>query len=125
VFAILNVKHRYGELVDHLSHEVRPELVHELGELFEEDVFVDFGIHAQFGHVVLRGRDAVKQLYGGDMQGDISWTWHSFHSPIAPDGPAVISLGRYNDEFVRGASAWRISSMRLTDESKSGLYRRF
>ena len=124
---IVRVKHRYGELVDRLSARIDQTDLDALGELFTADAFVDFA------SVQLRGRQAVLDLYGGAMQQNFSWIWHSFHSPIVEvngnrasgrwtlQGMTVshssrtpITLyGRYSDEFICAGGIWRISRMVL------------
>ena len=125
--AILHVKHRYGELVDRLSGRLDRSDLEALGELFIEDAFVDFV------SVQLVGRQAILDLYGGAMQKNFSWVWHSFHSPvievagdrasarwtlqgmtIGHDSPTPTTVyGRYSDELVRTSKGWRISRMVL------------
>lgn len=125
--AITRLKHRYGELVDGLSVHIDTRAVEALGELFTEDAFVDFA------SVQLPGRQAVLDLYGGAMQKQFSWIWHSFHSPIIDvngdrasgrwtlqgitithENPTPTTVyGRYCDEFVRTSTGWRISRMVL------------
>ncbi len=127
VSQIQYVKGRYGELVDGLSQRLDWEKLTALGELFTEDTFVDFVT------VQLHGRQAVLDLYGGVMQKNFSWVWHSFHSPvievngdrasgrwtlqgltIGHDSPIPIAVyGRYKDEFVRSTAGWRISKLIL------------
>jgi ketosteroid isomerase-like protein len=127
VDAILNIKHRYGELVDRLSSRIDQADLEALGELFTEDAFVDFVT------VQLPGRQAILDLYGGAMQKNFAWIWHSFHSPIIDvhgdrasgrwtvqgmtithDSPTPTTVyGRYVDEFVRTAQGWCMSKMVL------------
>jgi SnoaL-like domain len=98
-----------------------------LGELFTEQAFVDFG------SMQLTSRQAVLDLYGGAMQKNFSWIWHSFHSPIVEvngdrasgrwtlqgltiahsNGTPTTLYGRYSDEFTRTSGTWRISRMVL------------
>jgi ketosteroid isomerase-like protein len=134
VDAILNIKHRYGELVDRLASRINQTDVEALGELFTEDAFVDFVA------VQLPGRQAILDLYGGVMQKNFAWVWHSFHSPIVEvngdhasgrwtlqgmtithQSPTPTTVyGRYADEFVRTAQGWRMSKMILL-QGPSGL----
>jgi hypothetical protein len=127
VDAILNIKHRYGELVDRLSSRIDQSDLKALGELFTEDAFVDFVA------VQLPGRQAILDLYGGTMQKNFAWIWHSFHSPIVEvngdrasgrwtlqgmtithQSPLPTTVyGRYADEFVCTARGWRMSKMVL------------
>jgi SnoaL-like domain len=124
---ILTIKHRYGELVDRLSSRIDQADIKALGELFTEDAFVDFVV------VKLPGRQAILDLYGGAMQKNFAWVWHSFHSPIvevngdrasgrwtlqgltiAHNSPTPTTVyGRYADEFVRTPQGWRLSKMVL------------
>jgi hypothetical protein len=127
VDAILNIKHRYGELVDRLSSRIDQADIEALGELFTEDAFVDFVA------VQLPSRQAILDLYGGAMQKNFAWVWHSFHSPIIEingdhasgrwtlqgmtithQSPVPTTVyGRYADEFVRTTKGWRMSKMVL------------
>lgn len=127
VGAILNIKHRYGELVDRLASRINQTDLEALGELFTEDAFVDFVA------VQLPGRQAILDLYGGVMQKNFAWVWHSFHSPIVEvngdhasgrwtlqgitithQSPTPTTVyGRYADEFVRTGEGWRMSKMVL------------
>lgn len=127
VSQIQYVKGRYGELVDGLSLKLDQANLKALGELFTEDTFVDFIA------VQLRGRQAVLDLYGGVMQKNFSWVWHSFHSPVIEvngdrasgrwtlqgltighqsSTPTAV-YGRYLDEFVRTPLGWRIAKLTL------------
>jgi hypothetical protein len=125
--SILRIKHRYGELVDRLCSRIDEADLIALGELFTEDAFVDFVA------VKLPGRRAILDLYGGAMQQNFVWVWHSFHSPvievngdhasgrwtlqgmtITHGSPTPTTVyGRYADEFVRTANGWRMSRMIL------------
>jgi hypothetical protein len=125
--AILRVKHRYGELVDRLCARVDPADLQALGELFTEQAFVDFGT------LQLPSRQAVLDLYGGAMQKNFSWIWHSFHSPIVEvngdrasgrwtlqgltithsNATPTTLYGRYADEFTLTSGTWQISRMVL------------
>lgn len=127
VGSVLAIKHRYGELVDRLSLRIDQADIRALGELFTEDAFVDFVA------VQLKGRQAILDLYGGAMQKNFAWVWHSFHSPIVEvngdrasgrwtlqgmtithDSPTPTTVyGRYNDEFVLTSHGWRMSRMIL------------
>jgi ketosteroid isomerase-like protein len=127
VNSILTIKHRYGELVDRLTSRIDEGDIRALGDLFTEDAFVDFV------SVQLPGRQAILDLYGGMMQKNFAWVWHSFHSPIvevdgdhasgrwtlqgltiAHDSPTPTTVyGRYVDEFVRTSQGWRMSRMIL------------
>jgi ketosteroid isomerase-like protein len=131
---ILYVKNRYGELVDRLSSRIDRADLDALGNLFTEDTFVDFIA------VQLRGRQAVLDLYGGVMQKNLAWVWHSFHSPIievngdrasgrwtlqgitiAHNSPTPTTVyGRYSDEFVRTPEGWRIAKL-ILQPGPSGL----
>jgi hypothetical protein len=125
--AIVRVKHRYGELVDRLSTRIDQADLQALGGLFTEDAFVDFAT------LKLQGRQGVLDLYGGAMQKNFAWVWHSFHSAIvevngnrasgrwtlqgmtlshSSRAPTTL-YGRYSDEFVCAAGIWRISRMVL------------
>lgn len=127
VEAILKVKHRYGELVDRLSSRIDQDDLADLGQLFTEDAEVDFV------SVKLEGRKGVLALYGGQMQANIAWVWHSFHSPVIDvDGDRASArwtlqgltvavgetrpttlYGRYNDELVKVDGRWQISKLQL------------
>jgi hypothetical protein len=114
-------------LVDRLSARIDQTDLQALGELFTEDAFVDFA------SLQLRSRQAILDLYGGAMQKNFSWIWHSFHSPIvevsgnrasgrwtlqgitvshSSHTPTTL-YGRYSDEFICAAGTWRISRMVL------------
>jgi len=125
--AILKVKHRYGELIDRLADRIDQADLDALGELFTVDAEIDFV------SVQLSGRQGIVDLYGGQMQQNLSWLWHSFHSPIVDiDGDRASArwtlqgltiargatspdtvYGRYIDELVRVDGRWQISRLRL------------
>jgi ketosteroid isomerase-like protein len=124
---IVRVKHRYGELIDALAAGIDADDLERLGDLFTEDADVDFV------SVRLAGREGVTALYGGQMQKQLRWLWHSFHSPVievagdhatghwtlqgltidhGATHPATV-YGRYLDEFVLTDGRWRISKLQL------------
>ncbi|MDB5714520.1 MAG: nuclear transport factor 2 family protein [Sphingomonadales bacterium] len=127
VEAILKVKHRYGELIDRLAERVDQDDLDALGALFTVDAKIDFV------SVELPGRQGILDLYGGQMQQNLSWLWHSFHSPIVDiDGDRASArwtlqgltiaqgatipntvYGRYIDELVRTDGRWQISKLQL------------
>src|SRR3546814_8940466 len=113
--AVLKAKHRYGELVDRLADRIDQDDLQDLGQLFTEDADIDFVA------VRLPGRQGILDLYGGQMQQNFSWLWHSFPSPVIDvDGDNAMGrwtlqgltiaqgatsptkvYGRYIDSFVK------------------------
>jgi ketosteroid isomerase-like protein len=122
------VLYRYADAVDRAA-------LNELGELFTEDVELDYGFERVF-----RGRDRVLQLLH-DRLGAYAGTSHHVSNPqIVVDGPrAEVSSsvyawhqtadtakqlhvwGRYEDRFVRGGDGrWRIASRTIRAAGEKG-----
>ncbi len=127
VDAILKVKHRYGELIDRLAERIDQNDLSDLANLFTEDVAIDFVT------VQLEGRKGLLDLYGGQMQQNFSWLWHSFHSPVVDvdennalarwtlqgmtiardEAHPTTVYGRYIDNLVKIDGRWLISKLQL------------
>jgi hypothetical protein len=100
------------------------------GELFSEDVNVDYGV------MRLSGRSAVVEFLVATIAGTNEYLWHSIGTPrVEVSGDTAQGLwtvmarmkrkggttfetlyGRYEDEFRRTPQGWRFSSVRFVQE---------
>ncbi len=124
--AIRNLKARYCDLCDAgLSDEKNRDA---LLELFVEDARVDFGMGegSQFS-----GRDGLQIFFGQFVPNSVSFCMHMVHNSVievsgdtatgrwyfeAPTTNAITKkpqwmAGRYIEEYVRVAGAWKFSSI--------------
>ena len=137
VLAIMNLRSSYGDIIDRLVRN-GPNAEDEalLEAVFTPDCVLDFeallGVHS--------GWPAIRKLFVEWHPENISWMWHSFHSPIITvDGdtatgkwsliamgttkgenpvPPPMTYGRYTDQYVRYGSGWRINHQHFLDETR-------
>jgi ketosteroid isomerase-like protein len=137
---IVQLKNRYGQLVDRMVLERRPDDADQVRNLFTEDAIVDMSFSGLFG--VYHGHDEIVKLFVEVMTPNYHWMWHSFHTPVIEviddrafgfwtihalmlpksaeiDGQPRVFYGRYADIFSRTAQGWKHSHLKgINDRPK-------
>jgi uncharacterized protein (TIGR02246 family) len=124
--AVKNLIGRFAQLTDDGDFESRAQL------------YADDGVFVGFDGSEHRGRAAIRELFekltpptrtGKHITGNASVTVDGDRASastdyvffrLAEDGIAVLSTGRYQDEFVRGPDGWLFSSRRIVPQTLPG-----
>jgi ketosteroid isomerase-like protein len=134
---VVQVKNRYGELIDKLVRDPAAGDAEALGDLVTEDAVFDYfkllGRH--------EGRAAIVRLFAEVLPSKNQWMSHAFLNPVVeitgdraeagfmllamsvrktmPDAAPAITYGRYVDRFVRGRDGrWRQSGLQFFNETR-------
>ena len=136
--AIMNIKYRYGELIDRIIRNPATAAADakSLGDLLTDDVVFDYqallGVH--------RGREAVQSLFTETLMAGCGWMWHAFMNPIVEvngdraemrvmllalsvakgqeTAAPSYTYGRYINQFVRTPQGWRWSHLLFCNETR-------
>lgn len=129
---IMNLKYRYGEIIDRLVRDKGVPAGDVIANVFTEDASLDL---VEAGLVHVHGHAAITDLFVNTLPPATKWMWHGFFNPLIsidgdkasghwllqafsltpdkPDGPTNATVGRYEEEYVRTANGWRTSKVKF------------
>jgi len=129
---IMNLKYRYGEIIDRLVRDKGVPSGDVITEVFTEDASLDL---VEAGLIHAHGHAEIAELFTKRLPSQVKWMWHGFFNPLvsiegdkatghwllqafsltpeAPDGPTFATVGRYEEEYVRTAKGWRTCKVKF------------